>query len=213
MNEDTLGAVLDEDYRAQQRNVIVKHLSGRTQLSIGQLVKLCEHPQHGEVVATITIDEILALKRAEEDVEEEDEEEVAAAPKKKKTAKKTATVVTKKSTAKAPAKKGPAKAPAKTKAVSKKSAKKTVLGASSSKAEKGEKADKGKPKPRLDYDKGMKEVLAALKAASEPVGRSAIEKATGFTGVQVRAFAKRLADAGKIKVLGDGGRSTKYAAA
>lgn len=96
------------------------------------------------------------------------------------------------------------------KTASKKNTKK-VASKKSKKAPKATgKADRGKPKPRLDYDTGMKEVLACLKAAKEPVGRSAIEEATGFTGVQVRAFCKKLRDAGKIRVVGNGGRGTKY---
>lgn len=86
----------------------------------------------------------------------------------------------------------------------KKAAKKT--------AKKGPKADKGRPKPRLDYETGMREVLSALQATGQPTGRQAIENATGYTGVQVRTFCKRLATEGKVKILGEGGRSTRYQA-
>lgn len=177
--DENLGDVLDEGYRAHQREVAVKNLGERTHLTLGQISKLCENPKHGEIVATITLQELLDIK-----LKDVTEEPAAAPPKAKKAAKK--------KTAK--------------KAAKKTTAKKTT-------AKKGAKADKGKPKPRLDYDVGMKEVLACLKAAKEPLGRSAIEKATGFTGVQVRAFAKKLKASGKINILGEGGRSTKYEAA
>lgn len=185
MTDENLGTVLDESYRAHQRTVAIKNLGGRTHLTLGQITKLCEHPQHGEIVASITLDELIATK-------EPDEPDPGSAP--RQTAKKTS---------KKSGKKGGKK---------KSSKKTTKKGGKKTSRKQGTKADKGKPKPRLDYDKGMKEVLAALKAAKEPVGRSAIEKATGFTGVQVRAFAKKLAKAGKIEILGAGGRSTKYAA-
>jgi hypothetical protein len=59
--------------------------------------------------------------------------------------------------------------------------------------------------------------MAALKTAkskgADSLGRSALEEATGFTGVQVRTFAKKLAEEGKVQVLGEGGRSTTYALA
>lgn len=167
-NDENLEAVLDEGYRAHQRKVAIQNLADRTHLSLGQIAQLCTHPKHGEVVAAITLDELLNAREPKEDTAEE-------APPKKAAAKK------------ATKKKAAAKTPSK-----------------------GAKADKGKPKPRLDYEAGTREVLAALKAAKEPVGRSAIEKATGFTGVQVRAFAKKLVAEGKIQILGAGGRSTKY---
>jgi hypothetical protein len=201
MTDENLGDVLDESYRAHQREVAIRNLGNRTHLTLGQIAKLCEHPQHGEIVASISLDELLAI-RAPDEAEEPTPTETTPASSKKKGAKKKGT---KKTAKKRAGKKKGTKKTAKKRAGKKKSAKKT--------AKKGAKADKGKPKPRLDYEKGMKEVLAALKAAKEPVGRSAIEKATGFTGVQVRAFAKRLAADGKIKILGAGGRSTKYAPA
>jgi len=193
MTDENLGDVLDESYRAHQREVAIENLAERAHLTLGQISKLCDHPQHGEVVASITLDELLAARAPDEPEPDPDPPKTAA----KKTAKKGA--AKKKSTAK--------KSTAKKKSAKKKSAKKKTS------SKKGAKADKGRPKPRLDYEKGMKEVLAALRAAKEPVGRSAIEKATGFTGVQVRAFAKKLAESGKIKILGKGGRSTLYTAA
>jgi hypothetical protein len=199
MTDENLGAVLDESYRAHQREVAISNLGGRTHLTLGQISKLCEHPQHGEIVASITLDELLATRAPDEDDEDDPEPPKPAA---KKAARK-----------KPAAKKAATSSPSKKKATKKKAAKKKTAKRSSSASSKGAKADKGRPKPRLDYEKGMKEVLAALRAAKEPVGRSAIEKATGFTGVQVRAFAKKLAATGKIKILGEGGRSTKYAAA
>jgi hypothetical protein len=196
MTDENLGDVLDESYRAHQRQVAIRNLGDRTHLTLGQIAKFCDHPKHGEIVASITLDELLAVRVPDESEDDPDPPKATAkkAAVKKATAKK---ATAKKATAKKAAKKA-----------TKKAAKKT----SSSAKSKGAKADKGKPKPRLDYEKGMKEVLSALRVAKEPVGRSAIEKATGFTGVQVRAFAKKLAGAGKIKILGDGGRSTKYEA-
>ena len=188
MTDENLGEVLDESYREHQRTVAIKNLGDRTHLTLGQIAKLCDHPQHGEVVATITLRELL-------DAEGPPTEGATPAP----------TTSPKKAAAK---KKAAKKATSSKKTSKKKATKKKAAKKGSSK--KGAKADKGKPKPRLDYEKGMREVLACLKAAKEPVGRSAIETATGFTGVQVRAFAKKLKAVGKVNILGEGGRSTKY---
>lgn len=208
MSDENLGAILDEGYRARAREVALKNLGKRTYLNLDQLAKLVAHETHGETVKDITLQELIdvALTRDEGDGQVE-------APKaaKKKSAKKVAkkpAAAKKASTAKKPstAKKA-AKKPA-----AKKSAKKAAKSPAAKKAaKKGPKADKGKPKPRLDYDVGMREVLAAIRAAGKPVGRGDIEQATGYTGVQVRTFAKALNKAGKISILGQGGRSTQYA--
>ena len=200
MTDENLGDVLDESYRAHQRTVAIKNLGERTHLTLGQIAKLVDNPKHGEIVATITLEELLegrspAFAAADADADDDDPPTPAA----------------KTNTKRAAAPKPAAKKTAKKKAAKKKSVSKNKATKTASK--RGAKADKGKPKPRLDYEKGMKEVLAALKAAKEPVGRSAIEKATGFTGVQVRAFCKKLKAAGKVNVLGEGGRSTMYEAA
>jgi hypothetical protein len=188
MSDENLGAVLDESYLDYQKQSAIKNLGARSHLTIGQLAKLCEHPKHGQVVATITLQDLLDVHAPSTETGDgqADPAPKKTASSKKKTAKKKTS--SKKKTAK------------KTSSSKKKTAKRAHA----------PKADKGKPKPRLDYDKGTREVLAALKAAKEPVARSAIEQATGFTGVQVRAFAKKLAENGKIKILGEGGRSTKY---
>jgi outer membrane biosynthesis protein TonB len=194
MTNENLEEVLDEGYLAYQREAAIKNLGERTHLTLGQISKLCDHPKHGTVVATITLDDLIAKKLGDTEDEEPEPDPPKAA---KKATKKAATK--KKAAKKIPAKKTPAK-------------KKAAKTSAPKKATRGAKADKGKPKPRLDYETGMKEVLAALKAAKGPQGRSAIEQATGYTGVQVRAFCKRLAKAGKVNILGEGGRSTQYEA-
>lgn len=192
MSDENLSESLSESYRTHKRTVAVKNLGTRTSLTLEKLAKLVAHEEHGEIVKDITLQELIDVTTVKVSVEPEDE--VAAAPPaaKKKAAKKT---TEKKTTT--------AKKSAKKKAAKKKPAKKA-------KSEDGRKADFGKKKPRLDYVQGCKEVLAALKAHGEPAGRSDIEEATGYTGVQVRTFCKKLADQGKIKVLGKGGRSTRY---
>jgi len=192
MTDENLGDVLDESYRAHQRTVAIKNLSERTHLTLGQIAKLTSNPTHGEIVATITLEELLESREPAVSADDPDPP------------------VARKASAKKAAPKAASKPAAKKGATKKKAAKKTAKKVSTS--SKGSKADKGKPKPRLDYEKGMKEVLSALKAAKEPVGRTAIEKATGYTGVQVRAFCKKLKAAGKVNVLGEGGRSTLYEA-
>lgn len=199
MSDENLGEGLNESYRQHKRAVAIKHLGERPTLTLAQIARLVSHDEHGDVVGTITLQEL--LERSEPEAEAEAEPE--------KLAKKVS-----RSKVKAPAKsakkasKSPAKKAAKAATASKKGA------ATSAKSPK---ADKGKPKPRLDYDQGCREVMAALKAAKaqghDSLGRSAIEEATGFTGVQVRAFAKKLASGGKVQILGEGGRSTTYALA
>jgi len=202
MSDDNLGDSLSESYRTHKRTVAVKNLGERTHLTLEKLAKLVNHAEHGDIVKDITLQELIdvsALKGSAEPEEEEEEEAPAAAPKGKppKAAKKTAKKTAKKAAAAKPA--------AKPKAAKK---------AKKPKAEKnadGRKADFGKKKPRLDYAQGQKEVLAALKAHGEPAGRSDIEEATGYSGVQVRTFCKKLAEDGKVQILGKGGRSTRYA--
>lgn len=194
MSDENLGDVLDDSYRQHKRDVAIKRLGERTSLTLEQVSKLVSHPEHGDVVKTITLQELIEV--GTETVVTADEEEAddppsrKAAPAKKKNAKK--------------AKAAPA---AKKKTAKKTAKKKTAKKATSSN---GRKADFGKTKPRLDYVQGCKEVLAALKAHGEPAGRSDLEEATGYSGVQVRTFCKRLAEEGKVKVLGKGGRSTRY---
>jgi cobalamin biosynthesis Mg chelatase CobN len=214
MSEENLNDVLDDkaDYLAYKRKMTIEKLGQRTHLKLSQIAVLCGHEEHGKIVGDITLQELLDVKLAEaapsSDVEEEDdveEEPVKAKPKRKVTKRPAAA---KKTTAKKKvAKKATKKPAAKKKAAKKKVAKKAAQPAN------GRKADFGKKKPRLDYKQGMKEVLGAIKAAGGPCGRSDIEEVTSYTGVQVRTFAKKLAAEGKIKILGKGGRSTKYAIA
>jgi hypothetical protein len=213
MSEENLAEGLNESYRSHQRDVAIRHLADpkRRMLTMGQIAKLTTHDEHGTVVATITLHDLI------EAITGGGQPAAKAAKPSPKAAPKTAP-------AKPAAKKGPApKAPAAKKAAKAAAPKKTPApkkGAAPKKAaapkgDKGPKADKGKPKPRLDYDTGKRELLAALKTAkakgADSLGRSAIEEATGFTGVQVRTFAKKLAEEGKVKILGEGGRSTTYA--
>lgn len=200
MSDENLGEVLDEGYRAHKRQVAIKNLGERTHLTLEKIAKLVAHKDHGETVKDITLQELI-------DVQKGAKPAARAVP---SSSKKTAKKVTKRPAAKPAAKKATAKKATK-KASKKPAAKKTAKKAAPKTAKKGPKADKGKPKPRLDYETGMREVLAAVKAAGEPVGRGDIESATGFSGVQVRTFAKKLASAGKIQILGKGGRSTRYA--
>lgn len=170
-----------------QRKSTLKHLSERPELSLGQIAKLIEHPKLGETAASITLGELLEAMQ-EDFLETHMAEPSPAKEATRRSAKKTAKKAAKKSSKKAASKKKVKKTPVK----------------------RGAKADKGKPKPRLDYDRGTKEVLAAMKAAGEPVGRKAIESATGYSAVQVRSFLKRLNDRGKVTVLGEG-RKAQYA--
>lgn len=199
MSDENLGQVLDEGYRAHKRQVAIKNLGERTHLTLEKIAKLVAHKDHGETVKDITLQELIDVGKGSKPAAR------PAPSSSKKAAKKTAAkrpAAAKKAAKKASKK--PAAKKAAAKKATKKSAKKTT-------AKKGPKADKGKPKPRLDYETGMREVLAAVKAAGEPVGRGDIEDATGYSGVQVRTFAKKLAAAGKIQIQGKGGRSTRYA--
>jgi hypothetical protein len=197
MSDENLGEVLDESYRKHKREVALRNLGERTHLTLEKLAKLVGHKEHGETVKDITLQELIDVQIAG------GKPRSASKPSgggKKTAAKKTAKTSSK--SGKKPAAKKTAK-----KATKKPAAKKTAKKAT----KKGPKADKGRPKPRLDYETGKREVLAAVKAAGSPVGRSDIEKATGYTGVQVRTFAKELAKNNKISILGSGGRSTRYA--
>jgi len=210
MSDENLSDVLDDkaDYLAYKKAKTIEKLSERTHLTLEQIGKLASHPEHGTIVGTITLDELIqpkvdaALAEAgindDEDATEEEEAPVSmkkvAATAKKKTAKKAS------------------RAPVRTKKTAKKkaaTAKKKVT----KKSVDGRKADFGQKKPRLNRDQGYKEIIAALKAAGEPCGRGELEEATGYSGVQVRTFCKELAEQGKVQVLGKGGRSTKYALA
>ena len=200
MSDENLGDVLDESYRKHKRDVALKNLGTRTHLTLEKLAKLVAHKDHGATVKDITLQELIDVGR--------DGVAAAPAPAAAPPAATPTPAAAKKTTKKVAAKKSgtptKAAAPAAKKATKKAAAKKVP-------DKKGPKADKGKPKPRLDYEVGKREVLAAIKAADGPVGRGDIEKATGYTGVQVRTFAKSLKAEGKIQVLGEGGRSTKYA--
>ena len=209
MIDDSIGqdlsADLQESYHQHKRAVVIKKLAAKLDLNFGQIAKLTENAEHGDVVKTITLQDLWN----EHAPKNEEEEESAQPP---KPAVKTSA---KKGAAKAaPAPKG--KKAAKAAPAPKKAAKKAAKAAPAPKKAKATagakppKADKGKKKPRLDYEKGCKEILGALKAAGEPVGRGALESATGYSGVQVRTFCKKLAEQGKIEVLGSGGRSTRY---
>lgn len=228
MTDENLGQVLDDDIAEFRRNVTIINLGKRGYLTIGQLAQLVAHDQHGATVKGITLQELLDVQKrieAGEDVtptppQKATPAKAAKKPSAKKAAKKTAAAP--KPAAPKPAAPKPAKKPAAKKPAAKKVAKKATTApkkaaakkpASSADDKKGPKADKGKPKPRLDYSTGTKEVYAAIKAAGAPMGRSDIEKTTGYTGVQVRAFCKKLKDEGKIDIQGTGGRSTLYALA
>jgi len=207
MSDENLGEVLDEGYKAYHREVAIRNLGTRTHLTLEKLAKLVAHKEHGETVKDITLQELIDVQLQSGTKPATRTTPPSSA---KKISKKPAAKPGKGPTPKPPVAKKVAKkttAAKKPTPVAKKAAKKTAKRAPSAK---GPKADKGKPKPRLDYETGTREVLAAVKAAAGPVGRGEIEEATGYTGVQVRTFAKKLAAAGKIKVLGKGGRSTRY---
>lgn len=207
MSEDNLSEVLDDkaDYLAYKKAKTIEKLSERTHLTLEKLAKLVTHPEHGTIVSTITLDDLID-KKVEEALEEagisdDDDEAKEETPAPRKAVKKK----TKKKTAKKAS-----RAKAKKPAAKKKSAKKKATAKKTTKAASGRKADFGKKKPRLDRDQGYREIVAALKAAGEPCGRGDLEEATGYTGVQVRTFCKELAEQGKVEILGKGGRSTKY---
>lgn len=199
----TLSADLQESYHQYKKVAVIKKLAAKPDLTFGQIAKLTENAEHGDVVKTITLQDIInECAPSESEAAQPPKPTAKTSSAKKAPAKAAAPAKAKKATKAAAPKKAAAK-PKAAKAAAPK-AKKAAAGA------KPPKADKGKKKPRLDYDKGCKEVLAALKAANEPVGRGAIESATGYTGVQVRTFCKKLEEQGKIEVLGSGGRSTRY---
>lgn len=231
MTDENLAEGLNESYRTHQREIAIKHLTSpdRRTLTLGQIAKLMGHDQHGAVLASITLDELYnelldgsAEESAENDEGDSDEEEPNPPSAKKggrKKAAKTAPAAAKKVGRKKAAKAAPAKKAAKAKAApaAKKAAKAAPAKKDKASSGRNPKSDKGKPKPRLDYDSGKKEILAALKAAAaqghESLGRGALEAATGFTGVQVRTFAKKLVEEGRVQVMGEGGRGTTYALA
>lgn len=206
MSDENLDDVLEDkaDYLAYKRQKTIEKLGERTHLTMEKIAKLVAHEDHGSIVGSITLQELIevalpeAVKTAiEERGDAEDTEEASAEedpvvivmkPAKKKTGKKAPL-------AKKSAKKTPKKIPVVAKSAN------------------GKKADFGKKKPRLQRDQGYKEIMAALKAAGTPCGRGDLEEATGYTGVQVRTFCKELTDQGKLQILGKGGRSTKYALA
>lgn len=194
---------MDEGYRSHKRDVAIRNLGVRTHLTLEKLAKLVGHKEHGETVKDITLQELIDVQI----------NSLRSQTSTKKTGTKSSNGVSAKkvktTTTTTPPKMAAKKATKKTTKAAKMAAKKTTK-ATKGASTKGPKADKGKPKPRLDYETGMREVLAAVKAAGDPVGRGEIEEATGYSGVQVRTFAKKLAAAGKIKVLGKGGRSTRY---
>ena len=212
MSDENLSDVLDDkaDYLAYKKAKTIEKLSERTHLTLEKISKLATHPEHGEIVGSITLDELIQFKvdaaLAEAGVNDDEDqatEEEDTASKKKATTKKSA-----KKASRAPVR---AKKTAKKKATAKK--KTAAKKATAKKSADGRKADFGKKKPRLNREQGFKEIVAALKAAGEPCGRGELEEATGYTGVQVRTFCKELAEQGKVQILGKGGRSTKYALA
>jgi len=202
MTDDNLDAAINDSFRQHKRGLILENLADRLHLTLEQVTKLTAHPDHGALVKEITLRELVDevnKKGGKKGGKKGSQKAKNSAKGGKKIAKSSS-----KKAAKPPKKKAAKKKAAKKKAAKKKAAKKT--------AKKGPKADKGRPKPRLDYETGMREVLSALQATGQPTGRQAIENATGYTGVQVRTFCKRLATEGKVKILGEGGRSTRYQA-
>jgi len=192
MSDEQLTDVLDDkaDYLAYKKAKTIEKLGERTHLTMAQIAKLVSHPEHGDVVSSITLGEVLEVAfkaHAPTEEEGEDAEEAHAPTAKSSAAKKTSRVSN-----------GRKKA-------AKKSTKKTPTKKAS-----GRKSDFGKKKPRLDRDQGYREIKAALKAAQGPCGRSDLEEATGYSAVQVRTFCKELASKGEINILGKGGRSTQY---
>jgi hypothetical protein len=190
MSDEQLTDVLDDkaDYLAYKKAKTIEKLGERTHLTMAQIAKLVSHPEHGDVVSTITLGEVLEvafkdLASDEEDTEEDTEEAPVPTAVKRSTAKKASRASS-----------------GRKKAAAKKVAKKAS----------GRKSDFGKKKPRLDRDQGYREIKAALKAAQGPCGRSDLEEATGYSAVQVRTFCKELASKGEINILGKGGRSTQY---
>jgi hypothetical protein len=188
MTDDNLGDAINSSFHEHKREIIIENLAERLHLTLDQVTKLTSHPDHGPVVSLITLREIFDEVSNKQTRSQE-----------KSSKKDTAAKVSSKKGSKKP--KGSKSTP------KKKDAKKKVA-----KKKDGSKADKGKPKPRLDYETGMREVLSALQSDGEPAGRQVLEDVTGYTGVQVRAFCKRLVADGKVRILGEGGRSTKYQA-
>lgn len=202
MSEENLGDVLNdrEGYLQYKRMKAIQKLSERTHLTLAQIAQLVSHPDHGDAIKDITLQEILDTASPSESESDEEEPEPSAAPRAKKVSKKAA-------------KKAAKKATKATKKPAKKAAKKATKKPAAAKKASGKKADFGKKKPRLQRDQGYKEILAALKAHGQPAGRKVLEDATGFPAVQVRTFCKELEQQGKVKILGKGGRSTQYALA
>ena len=198
MSDENLGDVLNdrEGYLQYKRMKAIQKLSERTHLTLAQVAQLVSHPDHGDAIKDITLQEILDSSSPSESDAEEETDDATLTPRAKKASKKAA---------KKAAKKVPKKA---AKKAAKKATKKPAA-----KKDPGKKADFGKKKPRLQREQGYKEILAALKAHGQPAGRKILEDATGFPAVQVRTFCKELEQQGKIKILGKGGRSTQYALA
>jgi len=186
-NEENLSEVLTDSYVRNQRASAIITLGGRTHLSIGKLAKLLEHPDHGPVIATITLDDLLKVSSKSSEDEDEDEVEVSA-PKAKKTAKV------------APPKVTP-------KAAAPKTAPKTAKAAP--KAAKAAAPTQGGKRERLDRDTGFREITAALTAHKEPMANGDLVKATGYTAMHIRTFLNEMIEAGTVTYEGKG-RGTKY---
>lgn len=194
MSDENLTDVLDDkaDYLAYKKTKTIEKLGERTHLTMAQIAKLVSHPEHGDVVSSITLGEVLEVAFKNHAPEPETVEVPVPAAKK----------ATKRSAAK--------KASRASTGGRKKAAKKSTTKKAPAKKASGRKADFGKKKPRLDRDQGYREIKAALKAAQGPCGRSDLEEATGYSAVQVRTFCKELASKGEVNILGKGGRSTQY---
>jgi hypothetical protein len=198
---DVLGDAKADYLAYKRKKLLAKLATEHSHLTLDQVAKLTTHGDYGDIVASISLQELYDHVGTSSESEVTIEElEPAPAPKKaaapkRSAAKKKSTTKKKAVAKKAAAPKKPAKKPAKKPS--------SVI---------GKKADAGKKKPRLNRDTGYTEILKALKTAGEPCGRKSLEIATGYTGVQVRTFCKELAGMTppKVMVLGAGGRGTTY---
>lgn len=199
-DDENLDEALNKNWLAEQRAVAIRTLGSRAHLTIGRIAQLLDNETHGEMIKSIALQELLDEATANVAAEPAAAAAAATAP---------ATAPRKTAPRKTAKKKAAKKASAK-KAPRKKKAKKTAKKKAKRKASaSGKKADYGKKKPRLNYDVGCKECLAALRAIKAPASNGQVCATTNYSSVQVRAFLKRLVKDKKIKVQGKG-KATKY---
>lgn len=171
---ETLSNELKENYKAKMRPVAIDTLADKPELTMKQLAQLLEHKEHGPVIATITLNDLVEARVARMDrsalndllsVEAEDaDEEAPKRPAVRKVGKKVA------------------------KKTSKKVAKKVT--------QKGGRA-------KLDRENGYPAILKAIKK-NEQAAISVLVDETGISTNHVRTMLRELIEEGKINQVGGG---------